>query len=36
MITPGCAVISHLLLHTGRVLLLAGMIAAGAEISHLL
>lgn len=36
MITPGFAVISRLLLQTGKVVLLAGMIAAGAEISHLL
>lgn len=36
MIPPGFTVISRLLLHSGRVGLLAGMIAAAAELSHLL
>ncbi len=36
MIPPAFAVISRLLLRTGRVGLLAGVIAAAAEFSHLL
>jgi hypothetical protein len=36
MITPGSVVISFLLVQTGKVVLLAGMIAAAAEIYHLL
>jgi hypothetical protein len=36
MITPGFAVLSRLLLSTGTLALVAGMVAAAVEISHLL
>jgi hypothetical protein len=36
MIAPGFAVISRVLLQTGRIAVVAAVIAATAEISHLL